>query len=166
MASFGVVGPALCRSLSVESSVASAVGPRQIGFPGILIAKPALGLPKPPKLKGRPRGDRRLRQPGWAGDLAPDELAFLKDRFLRDNRLAVKWAFPPSAKPRPEEVIRRVAMHGDPDNRRLNLKLARQARAEIAASDTTNEAPKPRRKAGKRGAKYGPTDSARQLVLL
>jgi hypothetical protein len=130
------------------------------------MAKPVLGLPKPPKPKVRPRGDRRLRQPGWAGDLAPDELAFLEDRFQRDKRLAVKWAFPPTAKPRPEGVIRRVAMHGDPDNRRLNLKLARQARAEIAASDTTNEAPKPRRKAGKRGAKYGPTDSARQLVLL
>jgi hypothetical protein len=146
--------------------VATAAEPRQIGFPGILIAKAVPGSPKPPKPKVRPRGDRRLRQPGWAGDLAPDELAFLEDRLERDQRLAVKWAFPPGAKPRPEGVIRRVAMHGDPDNRRLNLKLARQARAEIAQDDAKNRAPKPRRKTGGRGAKYRATESVRQLVLL
>ena len=146
--------------------MATTVGPRQIGFPGILGAKPVFALPKPPKLKGRPRGDRRLRQPGWAGDLAPDEMAFLEDRLQRDKRLAVKWAFPPSAKPRPEGVIRRVAMHGDPDNRRLNLRLARQARAEIALGEAKKPAPKSRRKARGRGAKYGAADQVRQLALL
>ncbi len=145
--------------------MATAAGPRQIGFPEIPVTKTVSALPKPPRPKGRPRGDRRLRQPGWAGDLAPDELAFLEDRLERDKRLAVKWAFPPGAKPRPEGVIRRVAMHGDPNNRRLNLKLARQACAEITQRDANIPAPKSRRKARGRGAKYGATELVRQLVL-
>ena len=146
--------------------MATGVGPRQIGFPGILFARAVAASPRPPRPKRRPRGDRRLREPGWAGDLAPDELAFLEDRLERDKRLAVKWAFPPSAKRRPEGVIRRVAMHGDPENRRLNLKLARQARAEIAEGEAKTQAPKRRRKARVRGARYGTTEQFRQLVLL
>ena len=144
--------------------MATAAGPRQIRFPGILVARVVSASSKPPEPKGRPRGDARLRRPGWAGELAPDELAFLEDRLQRDKRLALKWAFRPGVKRRPEGVIRRVAMHGDPDNRRLNLKLARQARAEMAQGSAMGRASKRRGKAAR--ARRRPLEPSRQLVLL
>ncbi len=35
-----------------------------------------------------PAGDNRLLEPGWTGDLAPDELEFLQSELFRDKKLA------------------------------------------------------------------------------
>ena len=67
----------------------------------------------------------KLVLPGWAGDLAPDELENLREELFSDKVLAFQWGFRPSAKRRAEEAIHRVAMHGAPDGRTHNLKLVR-----------------------------------------
>ena len=70
-------------------------------------------------------GDPRLLVSGWAGELAPDELDFLQAELIRDNKLAFQWGFRPRAKRRSEWAIRSVAKFGDPDDRKLNMGLAR-----------------------------------------
>ena len=70
-------------------------------------------------------GDYRLLEPGWAGDLADDEVAFIQRELLADKQLAYRWGFAPAQKTRPLEAIRRVAMGGDPEHRNLNVALAR-----------------------------------------
>ena len=72
-------------------------------------------------------GDYRLFEPGWAGELAPDELEFLQAELVRAKKLAFQWGFRPGAKRRPEWAIRNVAMWGDPDSRAANMALARNA---------------------------------------
>ena len=84
-----------------------------------------------------PTGDLRLLEPGWAGELVPDELEYLQAELHRDMKLAFKWGFRPRAKRRPEWAIRETAMSGDSDSRSTNLALARgqiPASAESKAS--------------------------------
>ena len=76
----------------------------------------------------QPRGDVRLLEPDWAGDLAPDELEFLQAELSRDKKLAFRWGFRPGAKRRPEWAIRQVAMWGDPYSRAANVVLVRRQR--------------------------------------
>ena len=71
-----------------------------------------------------PVGERQLLEPGWAGELAVDELEYLQNQ-LRDKKLAFTWGFRPGAKRRREWAIRQVAMFGVPDSRRTNIALAR-----------------------------------------
>ena len=53
--------------------------------------------------------DKRL-QPGWAGNLEPDDLAFIKARLKTSSGLRDRWGFRTT---RIREVtIRRVAMDG------------------------------------------------------
>ena len=68
---------------------------------------------------------RKLLEPGWGGHLTDEEVAYIQFHLIRDDKLAFKWGFRPGQKSRPEEAIRRVAMHGDPDNRGANVTLAR-----------------------------------------
>jgi len=89
----------------------------------------------PPKPKGPPatqrqlipplNGDFRLLEPGWAGELAPDEFEFVQADLHRDKKLAFRWGFRPGAKRRQEWAIRQVAMWGYPDSRTANVALAR-----------------------------------------
>ena len=81
---------------------------------------------KQPELIPTPTGDLRMLEPGWAGELAPDELEFVQAELHRDKKLAFKWGFRPGAKRRPEWAIRQVAMWGDPDSRTTNVALARR----------------------------------------
>ena len=67
----------------------------------------------------------KLVLPGWAGDLAPDELEDLQEELFSDKVLAFQWGFRPSAKRRAEDAIHRVAMYGTPDRRTHNLELVR-----------------------------------------
>ncbi len=69
--------------------------------------------------------DQRLLKPGWAGELAEDQLANIQGELLADKKLSYLWGFAPAQKTRPLEAIRRVAMDGDPDHRQSNRKLAR-----------------------------------------
>lgn len=92
----------------------------------------------------------KLLLPGWAGQLAPDELEIVQEELFSDKVLAFRWGFRPSAKRRAEEAIHQVAMHGAPDGRIYNLKLVRGAISgspvpdvETALSDTTMVTPEP-----------------------
>jgi hypothetical protein len=67
----------------------------------------------------------KLLGPGWAGHLDDDELAFIVEHLSLDSDLRKWWGIKPSWKRIPEEVVRRVAMEGDPDNQSHNRKLAR-----------------------------------------
>ena len=77
--------------------------------------------------------DQRLLKPGWAGELAEDELANIQGELLADKKLSYQWGFAPAQKTRPLEAIRRVAMDGDPERRSVNIPLARPRRAKAAA---------------------------------
>ena len=81
-----------------------------------------------------PNGDPRLLEPGWPGQLADDELAFIWAELFRDPKLARRWGFRPGQKTRPEDAIRRLAMDGDPDKRRGNVTLARPRKRVLFAT--------------------------------
>ena len=72
-----------------------------------------------------PTGDPRLLEPGWAGQLADDELDFIRAELFRDPAVARRWGFRPGQKTRADEATRRVAMDGDPDGTAHNRGLAR-----------------------------------------
>lgn len=85
--------------------------------------------PKPPvqeTLIPELKGDYRLLEPGFAGELGPDEFDFILENLLRDKKLSFAWGFQPGKKRRPEWSIRQVAQWGDPDRRATNMALARQ----------------------------------------
>ena len=71
------------------------------------------------------RFDGRLLGPGWAGEIADDEVVFIQKELLRDRKLAYQWGFAPSRKARPADAIRRVALEGDPEHRNSNVSLTR-----------------------------------------
>ena len=70
--------------------------------------------------------NHKLVEPGWAGELTDEELTYIQKRVFEEPMLAKLWGFRPSMKTRSELAIRRVAAHGDPEDRSLNRKLARQ----------------------------------------
>jgi hypothetical protein len=53
-----------------------------------------------------------LLKPGWAGELAPYELAYIKSQLMKSPRLRKLWGFRPSAKRISENRIREVARNG------------------------------------------------------
>jgi hypothetical protein len=63
--------------------------------------------------------------PGYAGSLDDDELAYIEAKLKDDASLRLWWGMRPSWKRIPAEVVRRVAMEGDPDNQAHNRTLAR-----------------------------------------
>lgn len=70
--------------------------------------------------------NQRLVEPGWGGELGPDELDFLQAELTTKKKLAYQWGFQPAKKRRPEWAIRQVAMLVDPGNRGVNMGLARR----------------------------------------
>ncbi len=74
----------------------------------------------------RGTGDYPLFEPGWAGVVDDDELAFIQRTLEQDPALSFSWGFRPGQKTRSAVGIRRVAEHGDSDNRPHNRSLARQ----------------------------------------
>jgi len=50
--------------------------------------------------------------PGWAGELRPDEFAYIKSQLRTSASLRRRWGFRPSAKRFSESRIRQVAMYG------------------------------------------------------
>jgi hypothetical protein len=55
---------------------------------------------------------QKLLEPGWAGELDPDELAYLKSQLRQSPSLRRRWGFRPSAKRLSEDRIRAVARNG------------------------------------------------------
>ena len=69
--------------------------------------------------------DPRLFEPGWAGNLEPDEYDSVRENLISDANLAFLWGFKRKRRRRPQEAIRRVAIYGNPDSRTDNLELVR-----------------------------------------
>lgn len=55
---------------------------------------------------------KNLLEPGWAGELDLNELAYIKSELERSPSLKRRWGFRPSAKRLSSTRIRAVAMHG------------------------------------------------------
>ncbi len=55
---------------------------------------------------------KNLLEPGWAGELRPDELSYIRAQLSRSRSLKRKWGFKPSAKRFPEKHIRLVVRSG------------------------------------------------------
>ena len=56
----------------------------------------------------------KLLQPGWAGELSPDEFAYIKSQLRQSPSLKRRWGFRPSARRFNENHIRAVARDGLP----------------------------------------------------
>ena len=56
--------------------------------------------------------NKKLLEPGWAGELSGYELVFIKSQLRSLSPLRQKWGFRPSAKRFPSAYIRHVAMYG------------------------------------------------------
>ena len=68
--------------------------------------------------------DGRLLEPGYAGELSPDEFSYVKSELRKSSALRRKWEFRPSAKRLNEKRIREVARKGFSDKQRLVLASA------------------------------------------
>ena len=55
---------------------------------------------------------KNLLEPGWAGELRPDELSYIRAQLSRSRSLKRKWGFKPSVKRFPEKHGRLVARDG------------------------------------------------------
>ena len=55
---------------------------------------------------------KKLLEPGWAGELSPDELAYVRSQLRQSSSLRRRWGFRPSAKRLSEGRIRAVAKGG------------------------------------------------------
>jgi hypothetical protein len=76
----------------------------------------------------------KLLQPGWAGTLDDDELAYILAHLKADEKLQIWWGIPPRWKSLPEEVIKRIAIAGSDEDQGHNRKLARPRREPQAAA--------------------------------
>jgi hypothetical protein len=65
--------------------------------------------------------DPRLLEPGYAGELHPDEFKYVKFELKRSASLRRKWGFRPSANRLSEKHIREVARNGLFKNKRSVL---------------------------------------------
>jgi hypothetical protein len=61
---------------------------------------------------------KKLLQPGWAGELDANELAYIKTQLRRSPSLKRRWGFRPSAKRISGSHIRSVARNGLTANER------------------------------------------------
>ncbi len=91
----------------------------------MVLSPPKPTTPRQQFLIPTPAGDPRLLEPGWAGQIDDDELAFIRYALFRDSKPARLWGFRPSQKSRADEAIRRVALDGDPERTAHNRGLAR-----------------------------------------
>jgi len=91
------------------------------------------GPPVRQTLLPEPSRDYRLLEPGFAGELGPDEVEYIRDQLVRDKRLARLWGFKPSSKRRPEQAIRALALQRDPSSGRINAELVRRPNNALAS---------------------------------
>ncbi len=55
---------------------------------------------------------KKLLEPGWAGELSPEELEHIKKKLKPDKRLRAKWGFGKGKRRLSESKIRLVAQFG------------------------------------------------------
>jgi len=60
----------------------------------------------------------KLIEPGWAGELNPDEFAYIKSQLRQSPSLKRRWGFRPSARRFSENYIRTVARDGRSANKK------------------------------------------------
>ena len=56
--------------------------------------------------------EKKLLQPGWAGELDAVELAYIKSQLRESPSLKRRWGFKPSARRLSEKRIRAIAIDG------------------------------------------------------
>jgi hypothetical protein len=54
----------------------------------------------------------KLLKPGWAGELSPEEFAYIKAELRHSSSLRRRWGFRPSARRFSESRIREIAREG------------------------------------------------------
>ena len=54
----------------------------------------------------------KLLEPGWAGELNPDEFTYVRSQLQQSSSLRRRWGFRPSAKRLSKSRIRAVARKG------------------------------------------------------
>ena len=69
--------------------------------------------------------DYRLLEPGWAGDLEDDQVAYIRTALHDDPDLAYKWGFKRRTKRFTDDLIRLIADKGDADHRMVNVQLVK-----------------------------------------
>ena len=77
------------------------------------------------KLNKRGVKDYRLLEPGWAGELEDDQVAYIRSALHDDPELAYQWGFKRSTKRFNTDIIRRIAEKGDADHRMVNVNLVK-----------------------------------------
>ena len=77
------------------------------------------------KLNKKSVRDYRLLEPGWAGELEDDQVAYIRAALHDDPDLAYQWGFKRSSKRFPADIIRRIAKRGDADHRTVNVHLVK-----------------------------------------
>ena len=77
------------------------------------------------KLTKKSARDYRLLEPGWAGELDDDQVAYIRTALHDDPDLAYQWGFKRSSKRFSSDIIRRVALKGDADLRTVNMNLVK-----------------------------------------
>jgi hypothetical protein len=76
----------------------------------------------------------KLLIPGWGGPLDHDELSYITEHLKDDAALRLWWGMKPSWRRIPQEIVKRVAMEGDPDDQAHNRRLARPRKQSLAAA--------------------------------
>ena len=77
------------------------------------------------KLNKKNIRDYRLLEPGGAGELEDDQVAYIRAALHDDPDLAYQWGFKRSSKRFPADIIRRIAKRGDADHRTVNVHLVK-----------------------------------------
>ena len=77
------------------------------------------------KLNRKAARDYRLLEPGWAGELEDDQVAYIRDALHDDPDLAYLWGFKRSAKRFSTDIIRKVALRGDANLRTVNMNIVK-----------------------------------------
>ena len=77
------------------------------------------------KLNKRGVMDYRILEPGWAGELDDEQIAYIRNALHRDPELAYQWGFRRASKRFSDDMIRRVADRGDATHRMINAHLVK-----------------------------------------
>ena len=93
---------------------------------------------------------RKLLEPGWAGELSPDEFAYIKSQLRQSPSLKRRWGFRPSARRLSESHIRTVARNGVSANKKpvLASVVKEQKSSKWDKPQKHLDLPLPHRKAG------------------
>ena len=77
------------------------------------------------KLKKRGTMDYRLLEPGWAGELDDEQIAYIRNALYNDPDLAYQWGFRRASKNFSDDMLRRIAARGDAKHRMINAHLVK-----------------------------------------